>query len=158
MAYDVIVVGASFAGLSAAMQLARARKAVLLVDAGQPRNRFSPASHGFLGQDGAAPAEIMRKGLGQLSAYPTVDFVHGLAEAASGERDDFELRLPDGKAARGRRMTSRQAFATSSRPSPGSRSGGGRQCCTVPTVMATRWATSRWACWPIVRTPATRRR
>ena len=55
MDYDAIIVGGSFAGLSAAIQLARARRRILLVDAGRPRNRFSEASHGFLGQDGAAP-------------------------------------------------------------------------------------------------------
>lgn len=80
--YDAIVVGGSFAGLSAAMMLARARRRLLLVDAGQPRNRFAAASHGFLGQDGVAPAEIMREGLTQLARYPSVDFAH--AEGADG--------------------------------------------------------------------------
>ena len=60
MSYEVIIVGGSFAGLSAAMQLARARRRILLIDAGEPRNRFAKASHGFLGQDGVAPAQIMR--------------------------------------------------------------------------------------------------
>ncbi|MBP2448784.1 thioredoxin reductase [Rhizobium leguminosarum] len=55
MSFDVIIIGGNFAGLSAAMQLARARRRVLLVDAGAPRNRFSQASHGFLGQDGQTP-------------------------------------------------------------------------------------------------------
>lgn len=104
MAYDVIVVGGNFAGLSAAMQLARARRKVLLVDAGAPRNRFAAASHGFLGQDGVAPAAIMREGLRQLSAYPTVDFVHGLALSARGEQDAFELDLDDGQQVTGRRL------------------------------------------------------
>lgn len=104
MAYDVIVVGGNFAGLSAAMQLARARRRVLLVDAGAPRNRFAAAAHGFLGQDGVAPAAIMREGLRQLSAYPTVDFVHGLATAARGEQDAFELDLDDGQQVAGRRL------------------------------------------------------
>ena len=55
MVFDAIVVGGSFAGLSAAMQLARARRRVLVVDSGLPRNRFAATSHGFLGQDGKAP-------------------------------------------------------------------------------------------------------
>lgn len=94
--YDAIVVGGSFAGLSAAMQLARARRRLLLVDAGKPRNRFAPTSHGFLGQDGVAPAEIMRGGLNQLARYPGVDFVH--AEALSAARDEggLTLALSDG--------------------------------------------------------------
>lgn len=94
--YDVVVVGGSFAGLSAAMQLARARRRVLLVDAGRPRNRFAPTSHGFLGQDGVAPAEIMREGLTQLARYPTVDFVHAEALSASEAEEGLVLTLSGG--------------------------------------------------------------
>ena len=104
MPYEVIIVGGSFAGLSAAMQLARARRRILVIDAGEPRNRFAKASHGFLGQDGAAPAQIMREGLRQLSAYPSVDFVHGHAVSASGEFDRFEVTLADGAAYAARRL------------------------------------------------------
>lgn len=50
--FDVIVIGGSFAGLSAALQIARTRRRVLVLDAGKPRNRFASHSHGFLGQDG----------------------------------------------------------------------------------------------------------
>jgi NADPH-dependent 2,4-dienoyl-CoA reductase/sulfur reductase-like enzyme len=63
MLHDVIIVGGSFAGLSAAMQLARARRKVLLVDAGLPRNRFADAAHGFLGHDGKAPGKIVREAM-----------------------------------------------------------------------------------------------
>lgn len=94
--YDVIVVGGSFAGLSAAMQLARARRRLLLIDAGRPRNRFAAASHGFLGQDGVPPADIMRQGLTQLARYPTVDFVHAEALNARADPDGFVLTLSDG--------------------------------------------------------------
>jgi len=52
MRHDALIVGGSFAGLSAAMQLARARRKVCVVDTGVPRNRFAAASHGFFGQDG----------------------------------------------------------------------------------------------------------
>ena len=47
MYYDAIIIGGSFAGLSAAMYLARARKTVCVVDTGEPRNRFAAESHGF---------------------------------------------------------------------------------------------------------------
>lgn len=104
MDYDVIVVGGSFAGLSAAMQLARARRDILLVDAGRPRNRFAEASHGFLGQDGVAPAAIMRLGLEQLSAYSTVDFFHGEATVAQATDRGFRLALSDGADVHGRRV------------------------------------------------------
>ena len=61
MLYDVIVVGGSYAGMAAALQLLRARRQVLIVDAGERRNRFAAHSHGFLGQDGADPAVIARQ-------------------------------------------------------------------------------------------------
>jgi len=96
MAHDVIVVGGSFAGLSAAMQLARARRRVLVIDAGRPRNRFAAASHGFLGQDGKAPLAIRQEGLRQLLAYPTVALIED--EAVSARRTDagFTVALAGG--------------------------------------------------------------
>ena len=94
--YDAIVVGGSFAGLSAAMQLARARRRLLLIDAGRPRNRFAAASYGFLGQDGAAPTEIMREGLTQLARYSSVDFVHAEAVYATKGEDRISVMLSDG--------------------------------------------------------------
>lgn len=102
--YDVIVVGGSFAGLSAAMQLARARRRVLLIDAGKPRNRFAPASHGFLGQDGVAPADIMREGLTQLSRYPSVDFAHAEALSAMAGDAGVGLGLSDGAEVHARKL------------------------------------------------------
>jgi thioredoxin reductase len=96
MKYDAVVVGGSFAGLSAAMQLVRARRRVLLVDAGKPRNRFAEASHGFLGQDGVAPADIRQIGLQQLARYPNFTLLEG--QAASAERclGGFRLTMADG--------------------------------------------------------------
>jgi thioredoxin reductase len=106
--YDVIVVGGSFAGLSAAMQLARARRRLLLVDAGKPRNRFAAASHGFLGQDGVPPADIMRQGLTHLARYPTVDFAHAEARTAEAYTDagadGFTLTLSDGAPVSARKL------------------------------------------------------
>lgn len=69
--YDVIIVGGSYAGLSAALQLARARRQVLVLDAGQRRNRFAKSAHGFLGQDGQPPGSITDKGRAEVLAYPT---------------------------------------------------------------------------------------
>jgi thioredoxin reductase len=119
MAYDVIVVGGSFAGMSAAMQLARARKRILVIDAGSPRNRFAEAAHGFLGQDGVAPAAIMREALRQLSAYPTVDFVHGTAARADGELDRFTVTLEDGRGMEARRLLLATGVSDELPPIPG---------------------------------------
>ena len=104
MMHDVIVVGGSFAGLSAALQLARARRTVAVIDLGLRRNRFAAHSHGFLGQDGKAPAAIIAEARTQLSAYPTVTFIEGEAVSASGASDDFAVELADGAALRGRRL------------------------------------------------------
>lgn len=102
--YEVIVVGGSFAGLSAALQLARARRQVLVVDAGKPRNRFAKASHGFLGQDGRAPGEILETARQQLRAYPTVTFRFVEATHAEGQLDDFRVQFGSEGGARGRRL------------------------------------------------------
>ncbi len=97
--YDVIVLGGSFAGLSAAMQLARARRRVCVVDAGQPRNRFAAASHGFFGQDGEPPLAMIEQARRKLAAYPTVVFVQGTvvqATAAADGSHGFAVVLQDG--------------------------------------------------------------
>ncbi|WP_151820899.1 FAD-binding protein, partial [Acinetobacter soli] len=58
MNYEVVIIGGSYAGLSAALPLARARRQILIIDAGQRRNRFAEHSHNFLTQDGRAPDAI----------------------------------------------------------------------------------------------------
>jgi thioredoxin reductase len=102
--YDAIVVGGSFAGLSAAMQLARARRRVLVIDAGQPRNRFAAASHGFFGHDGKPPYEILREAARQVSAYPTAAFLQGEATAATPVDGGFIVALGDGREERAARL------------------------------------------------------
>ncbi|RDU97693.1 NAD(P)/FAD-dependent oxidoreductase [Trinickia dinghuensis] len=94
--YDVIVVGGSFAGLSAAMQLARARRRVCLIDAGRPRNRFASHAHGFFGQDGVPPSEVVAHATAQLLQYPTVSLIKGEARKAYGEAGGFDVDLADG--------------------------------------------------------------
>ncbi|MFN4274370.1 MAG: NAD(P)/FAD-dependent oxidoreductase [Aliihoeflea sp.] len=108
MQHDVIVIGGSYAGMAAALQLLRARRSVLVVDAGKRRNRFASHSHGFLGQDGADPAEIAATARKQLEAYPTLDWIDATAESASGAKDAFEVEIEGG----GRRAARRLLFAT----------------------------------------------
>ena len=91
MKFDALVVGGSFAGLSAALQLARARRRIAVIDAGQRRNRFVDASHGFLGQDGRAPGDIVAEARAQLLAYPNVSWRDGQATAARKEGEAFEV-------------------------------------------------------------------
>ncbi len=101
---DVAIIGGSFAGLSAALQLARARRNVTVIDAGEPRNRFAAASHGFLTQDGAKPAEILAEARRQLAAYPTVRMVEGRAEKVFGITDAFSITLQEGEELSARRI------------------------------------------------------
>jgi len=97
MAYDVVVVGGSFAGLSAALQLVRARRRVLIVDAGMPRNRFSPAAHGFLTQDGTAPRDFLAQAARQVAAYPTAELARGEVVQARALERRFAVTLGDGR-------------------------------------------------------------
>ena len=95
---DFAVIGGSYAGLSAALQLARARRQVLVVDADQRRNRFvdeaGETSHGFLTQDGRPPAEIAADAREQLMNYPNVEWLHGTAEDARVASDGrLEFRV-----------------------------------------------------------------
>lgn len=104
MDHDVIIIGGSYAGLSAALPLARARRSVLVVDAGLRRNRFAAASHGFLTRDGTPPGEIAAIGRRQLMAYGTVRWIDGQALQAQGQADAFAVTLQDGTRHTGRRL------------------------------------------------------
>ncbi|CAN0646887.1 NAD(P)/FAD-dependent oxidoreductase [Burkholderia cepacia] len=103
--HEVIVIGGSFAGLSAAMQLARARRRVLVIDAGRPRNRFAAHAHGFFGQDGKPPTQIVEEAAAQLAAYPTVRRIAGDARTAERDADGrFHVTLADGSRASADRL------------------------------------------------------
>lgn len=102
--YDVIIVGGGYAGMAAALQLVRAYRKVLVVDAGQRRNRFASHSHGFLGQDGVDPAQIAAISRQQLQAYSTLNWVEGHVTAASGTKDNFQITLQSGEIHSGRRL------------------------------------------------------
>jgi thioredoxin reductase len=94
--HDAIVIGGSYAGMSAALQLARARRRVLVIDANLRRNRFASASHGFLGFDGHAPQLIAAEAKAQLLAYPNVRWLDGAATHAEREGDAFRVSVADG--------------------------------------------------------------
>jgi thioredoxin reductase len=85
--YDVVVVGGGAAGLSGAVALARSRRSVLVIDAGDPRNAPASHVHNFLTRDGAPPAEIYAAGRGEVARYGgRVETGRVTALAKDGER------------------------------------------------------------------------
>lgn len=97
MVYDVIIVGGSYSGVSAGLQLARARRNVLIIDAGQRRNRFATHSHGFLGRDGEDPATIASEARDQLLAYPTVTWLTQNAVHAEAGENGYVITAGSGE-------------------------------------------------------------
>lgn len=104
MAYDTIIIGGSHAGMSAALQLLRARRQVLVIDAGAPRNRFADRAHSILGADGMDRAALLAESRRQIQRYPTLTWVEGLATDVQGSLDDFHVTTEDGTTHQGRRL------------------------------------------------------
>lgn len=94
--FEVIIVGGSYAGLSAAMSLGRALRKVLVIDSGLPCNRQTPHSHNFLTQDGQGPKEIANIALSQIAEYNTVEFYQGLVINGSREEKGFSIETQNG--------------------------------------------------------------
>jgi thioredoxin reductase len=104
MRHDAIVIGGSFAGLSAALYIARARRSVCVVDTGLPRNRFAEHSHGLFAHDGSAPRAMLATARSQVAAYPTVTFIDGEATTATKTPDGFSVTLATGDVLEGVRL------------------------------------------------------
>lgn len=96
--YDVIIIGGSYSGLSAAMSLGRSLRHVLVIDSGLPCNRQTPHSHNFITHDGEKPAVISAKAKIQVDFYDIVQFYNGLAISAGKTESGFEIKTESGKA------------------------------------------------------------
>ncbi|MDP5183049.1 NAD(P)/FAD-dependent oxidoreductase [Blastococcus sp. BMG 814] len=101
--YDVVVIGGGAAGLSGALTLARARRSVLVVDAGEPRNASAGHVHNYLGREGTPPAELYAIGREEVEGYGGT-VVPGRIVQVRREDDGFRFALEDGGSARARRL------------------------------------------------------
>jgi thioredoxin reductase len=101
--FDVLVIGGGAAGLSAAVVLARARRSVVVVDAGSPRNAAAAGVHGFLSRDGISPADLLDTGRREVHRYGG-QVVQGQATSARRGADGFEVALDDGRHLTARRL------------------------------------------------------
>lgn len=102
--YDVIIIGAGPAGLSAALILGRCRRRVLVCDTGRPRNAASHAMHGFLSRDGMPPREFLRIARDQLRPYDTVELRDIEVTAAECRDARFHVTLADGSSLDARKL------------------------------------------------------
>lgn len=93
--FDVIIIGGSYAGLSAAMSLGRAMRHVLVLDSNDPCNKRTPHSHNFVTQDGATPAVIHSKIIAELQPYATVQLKGALVTNVTGSDGAFEVQTED---------------------------------------------------------------
>lgn len=108
LTYEVLVVGGGAAGLSAALVLSRARRSVVVVDAGHPRNAPAAHMHGFLGSDGLPPADLLAAGRREILGYGA-NLVPGTVTAITrGEArpgaPQFDVALDGGIAIAARRI------------------------------------------------------
>ena len=117
--HDVVIIGGSFAGLSAAMYLARGRRSVCVVDSGAPRNRFAEHSHGFFAQDGSAPGAMLATARAQVAAYPTVSSAETRAVGAAKTSDGFSVTLGTGEVIESARLILAFGISDDLPPIPG---------------------------------------
>ncbi|MCP9752234.1 NAD(P)/FAD-dependent oxidoreductase [Ferruginibacter sp. HRS2-29] len=95
--YDVIIIGGSYAGLSAAMALGRAMRKTLILDSGKPCNRFTPHAHNFITHDGKVPADIAAEAREQVMKYPGIDLMEGIAVSGRQMENGFEIVTGSGR-------------------------------------------------------------
>lgn len=106
--FDAIIIGGSYAGLSAAMALGRSLREVLIIDSGLPCNRYTPHSHNFITHDGETPAAIADKARKQVLKYNTIQWHSGLAVAGQKTGRGFNITTERGEMFRSKKLV----FAT----------------------------------------------
>jgi thioredoxin reductase len=133
--YDVVVVGGGAAGLSGALMLARARRSVLVVDAGAPRNAPATGVHGLLGHDGIRPAELLERGRAEVRGYGGQVVAGEVTTAArdpEGDGEGFTVTLAGGRSVRARRLLVTTGLVDQLPDVPGLRARWGRDVLHCP--------------------------
>jgi thioredoxin reductase len=102
--YDVVVIGGGAAGLSAALVLSRARRDVLVVDSGTPRNAPAAHMHGFLSRDGLPPGDLLALGRDEVLGYGGKMVDGAVTEVVPFGDTGFWVMLADGQRGSGRRL------------------------------------------------------
>ncbi|MEU5526975.1 NAD(P)/FAD-dependent oxidoreductase [Micromonospora chersina] len=101
--YEVVVIGGGAAGLSGALMLARARRSVLVIDGGSPRNAPAEGVHGLLARDGTPPAELLARGRDEVRRYGG-HLRDGRVETVTRDGEGFLVALADGRPVRAARL------------------------------------------------------
>lgn len=129
--YDVVIVGGGVSGLSAALVLGRARRDVLVIDAGTPRNAPADAAYGFLTRDGTAPGTLVDLGRQDLEPYG-VEFLDGSAEGARQVEEGWSVTTADGRSVEGRHLVLATGLRDVLPDVPGAREAWGRGLLQCP--------------------------
>ncbi|MFB8381876.1 NAD(P)/FAD-dependent oxidoreductase [Streptomyces rubiginosohelvolus] len=135
--YDVVIVGGGAAGLSGALALGRARRSVLVIDAGEPRNAPASHVHNYLGRESTPPGELLAIGRGEAAGYGA-EIVEGrvasaerLPESADGEQG-FRVVTEDGRSVEARRLLVTTGLVDELPPVPGLAARWGREVLHCP--------------------------
>ncbi|GAB3893629.1 NAD(P)/FAD-dependent oxidoreductase [Kibdelosporangium lantanae] len=128
--YDVVVIGGGAAGLNGAMMLARSRRSVVVLDAGQPRNAPAEGVHGLLGLDGTNPLELLARGRAEVRRYGG-SIVSATVSSVTRD-DEFVVSLADGRAVRARRLLVATGLVDELPDMPGMRERWGRDVLHCP--------------------------
>ena len=116
---EILIIGGSYAGLSAALALGRALRRVLVLDGSRPANQATPRAHNFLTQDGVRPAELAAQARAQALVYPTVQLLAETAVAATGHDGDFVVTTSTGRVVRAGKLLFATGVLDQLPPQPG---------------------------------------
>lgn len=130
-AYDVVVIGGGAAGLSGALMLTRARRSVVVIDAGAPRNAPASGVHGLLAREGIGPAELVERGRAEVRGYGG-QVVSGEVSTVAREEAGFQVALTDGRSVHARRLLLATGLVDELPDVPGLRSRWGRDVVHCP--------------------------